>query len=463
MKGFNGESQQSLLGEKAENDYLTVGIVYNEDNSIKVYMYRWLIVLLFATAGISNALILLTWSPITDKAQIYWNGIGLTEINLLNVIFQIMYLPGTLFALRVSEKNNLRVYLLTSSSITATGCAIRLIGSLLRFQVGSSASYALVLFGTTLVGLAQPFYLNLPAKIAGVWFPVNERDIATTLCSLAAPFGSAVGSFIPPLFITDDDKHSISDGINNLLTTQLSISVSAFIILYILFRPQPPSPPSSSATTMLNNKGTSMLKESWNLLANYEYRKLFFAFTLILGNLNALAALLNQLPGGYTNGQIGTTGAVLIICGFLGAFATGFIIEYSKAYQTVLKTAYLCAFVAWIFFMANCHPNNFPLFIFGAALLGLVTLPSIPSTIVASVECAYPVPEDAAVGFLYVGANTMAIAMTFIGQVLLAMDSDFKAPFFPYGIWITCTLFVSVITIITFKGKYLRLEQDSHI
>ena len=46
---------------------------------------------------------------------------------------------------------------------------------------------------------------------------------------------------------------------------------------------------------------------------------------------------------------------------------------------------------------------------------------SVPATIVSTVECSYPVPEDASVGFLYIGANVMAIPLTFLGQVIILL------------------------------------------
>ena len=78
-----------------------------------------------------------------------------------------------------------------------------------------------------------------------------------------------------------------------------------------------------------------------------------------------------------------------------------------------------------------------------------------------SVECSYPVPEDASVGLLYMCANITAIAMTFIGQVLLSMDSLGPAPLFPYGLWVMGFLFLAWLPILFFKGKYFRMEQDS--
>lgn len=79
-----------------------------------------------------------------------------------------------------------------------------------------------------------------------------------------------------------------------------------------------------------------------------------------------------------------------------------------------------------------------------------------------AVECAYPVSEDLALGLLYIGANTMAIAMTFIGQVLLAYDPDSAgpSPLYPYSIWSTGTMILGLVPIILYNGKYLRLNQD---
>jgi len=178
------------------------------------------------------------------------------------------------------------------------------------------------------------------------------------------------------MFITGASDHDISSGITNLLLTQLCVAGFALTLTFLFFTDGPPSPPSESARKMLlnnsNNAGTSnrMFREVKNLFKNWEYVKLFFSFTIILGNLNALAALLNQLPGGYSNSEIGATGAALIMSGFVGAFCTGFILDYTKAYRTILKGSYYLAFVSWIFFLSNCRPNQFGLFIASGALLG---------------------------------------------------------------------------------------------
>jgi MFS family permease len=358
---------------------------YKQDNNGEkrqyvVYGYRWIVLMVFVLSGIANAMVLLTWAPITDKAQTYWNSINITWVNLLSVIFQICYVPGTMIALWVSERQKLRGLLLRGGLLTCVGCVIRTIGALVRDSAGSGLSYALILIGTFFVGLAQPFYLNMPAKIATTWFGVNERDIATTLCSLSNPLGSALGSLIPAMFVNSDSYHEIQNGVRYLLIVQMAVAIAALVLSFALLKSEPPTPASAAAEHMQIIKSTkgmnTMFGDIQKLLNNWEYSKLLFSFTIVLGSLNALATLLNQLPGGFSNSEVGLCGAILIMSGFFGAFITGFILDYSKSYKAVLKTAYVLTLLSWTFFMSNCRSKNVALFIVSAALLGGSTLPT---------------------------------------------------------------------------------------
>lgn len=80
---------------------------------------------------------------------------------------------------------------------------------------------------------------------------------------------------------------------------------------------------------------------------------------------------------------------------------------------------------------------------------------------IVSVEVSYPIPADAAVGLLYMFANTAAIAMTFIGQVLLSDSSSAPAPFFPYGLFIIIIFGFSLLPIVFFKGTFQRMMRET--
>ena len=99
--------------------------------------------------------------------------------------------------------------MILAGALQTIGCAIRYIGVLTLGPSDGTSAYVLVLLGTIFCAMAQPFYLNLPSKIAATWFAISERDISMTLCSLASPLGSAVGSLIPPMIVSEDDDTKV--------------------------------------------------------------------------------------------------------------------------------------------------------------------------------------------------------------------------------------------------------------
>lgn len=219
----------------------------NDNNAVsyRVYTYRWVIVLSFVAAGVANALVLLSWSPISDLASDYWDGLSISLINLLAVTFQVLYLPGTMLSLKAMQVGGLRYTMLLGGALTFSGCFFRWLATYVYendSDMDAIASYVLVLFGTCLVALAQPFYLNMPAKIASTWFSISERDVSTTLCSLANPLGSALGSILPAMFVTENDANKV-DGVSQFMEVQMIVAAAILGFTFFAFRKAPPSPP----------------------------------------------------------------------------------------------------------------------------------------------------------------------------------------------------------------------------
>ena len=348
---------------------------WNQLVGYEVYSYRWIILFTFILSGVANAFVLLTWAPISDKAQTYWDDIDITAINLLSVIFQICYVAGTFLSLYLSSNYSMYASLVAGSLLTAVGCFVRYIGVLIRDSSGAQSSYAVVFIGTTFVALAQPVYLNMPAKIASIWFATNERDASSVLGSLSNPLGSAIGSFIPGMLVSGESDSAIKHGIQSTLLVQMIFSFVSLVASIFLFRERPPTPPSATAeNTGDDRSNTSIFEYFGTLLTSPEYVKILIPFTIILANLNAVAALLNQLPTNYSSGQIGVTGAALIMGGFIASLAIGYILDYTKAHLFLIRLLYVLTFLSWTFFMASSRNNVFPMFIIAAICLGASTL-----------------------------------------------------------------------------------------
>jgi Na+/melibiose symporter-like transporter len=200
-----------------------------------------------------------------------------------------MYIPGTALSAKTMKMYDLRTTMLLGGSLTTVGCAIRWIGGYARDSGHMSPimSYTFVLIGTVVVASSQPFYLNMPAKIAASWFAVKERDIATTLCSLANPLGSALGSLLPAMFVSGEG--SDVKGVSTLLVIQLFVAAIALTLTWLFFKSSPPSPPSNSAFQMDENRkndgeeNTHVMEDVKKLLANRQYVMLLIGFTVALG------------------------------------------------------------------------------------------------------------------------------------------------------------------------------------
>lgn len=193
--------------------------------------------------------------------------------------------------------------------------------------------------------MAQPLYVNFVAVIASSWFPLKERDTATTLASLCNPIGSAIGNILPAVFVSSNGADSVR-GITLLMAVEFGLCLSALVLAQFYFSSKPPTPPShstflkefnrnslSSSASETKLEATShenlglvswkvVFSDASQLIKDRNYMLLLISFSLSIGLFNAIVTLLNQilLPWGYSNDDAGNFGAILIVLGLIGKF-----------------------------------------------------------------------------------------------------------------------------------------------
>ena len=68
--------------------------------------------------------------------------------------------------------------IVTASWLNAVGAGIRAVSCM---NVPHVWQFPLLLGGQTLCGLAQPFVMVAPTKLAALWFPADQRALANTM------------------------------------------------------------------------------------------------------------------------------------------------------------------------------------------------------------------------------------------------------------------------------------------
>ena len=172
----------------------------------KSYSYRWLILAIFCSLEMTNNILWVSFAPISDITSSYFGGHGqygsTTAVNMLANVYLILYLPGTALSIFLMKYYNLKRSLEICGFLTMFGALLRFIAAYNSNSWGQQNTYIVMLLGQSFAAIGQPMFLNSPPAVASIWFPTHEREMATTVGSMFAPIGSAIGQIIPFLLVS---------------------------------------------------------------------------------------------------------------------------------------------------------------------------------------------------------------------------------------------------------------------
>ncbi|KAJ1427351.1 major facilitator superfamily domain-containing protein, partial [Ochromonadaceae sp. CCMP2298] len=455
-----------------------------QEEGFTVYAQRWLILAIFCALEGSSNMIWVTLAPISDIAQNYFGGVdggfygSSTGVNMFANMYLITYLPGTIFSTLLVKNLRYKRAMEICGALTLTGAFLRYIAALKAPQWGHECTYLVMLLGQTLAGLAQPMFLNSPPAIASKWFPISERDMATTVGSMFAPIGAAVGQVIPAMLVSQHQSTTPTStggsteytvhGMADLMLVECLICVVPALACFAFFRNAPPTAPSHSTQLKLDQEGAvggmkrSNRGDFCALMGNKNYLILLTAFSIGVGFFNALLTLLNQLvsPFGYSNGAAGTLGAVFIVCGLCGAGLVGTLMEKTRAYRPLLKCGVCVVFAATALFLCMLYSDNYWPLLVAIGILGFCMLPLLPVMMENCAECTYPIPEEMSMGLMFVGCNVLGLGFVFALQFLIEQPSFGPPPLLPANAFILGVIFIALLIVQFYSGEYKRLQNE---
>jgi MFS family permease len=234
------------------------------------------------------------------------------------------------------------------------------------------------------------------------------------------------------------------------------------LLIIIIFRSEPLSPPSASEKQHLSIN----IKETLiGLFTNRHYLILLFSFSIGLALFSAITTLLYQLiePTGYSSDDAGIFGAVIIIAGLLNALVVGVIMDRTHAYRLILKILLVGACASGIYFILILQPNKFYPLAVSIGLMGFFLLPLLPVSFECAVECTYPIRAEWSTGLLMCSGNVLGGVFIFVlGYLIkLAPVSNSGVIITPASIFILCCLVIAASVLMIYKGPYLRLAAES--
>ena len=254
-----------------------------------------------------------------DRVSTYY-GQSPTIVNTLSIIFQGLFVLFTFPSTYVIDIYGSRTGVFIGTFLNTLGMGIKIL---------INKGFWISIVGQILCGIAQPFLVNAPAKMAATWFAASERLTALTLCVTAVIIGAAIGFIFPVFFITDEDEgETFKHNVMMSLIAQAIIGAVITILTFIFFKSKPKSPPSSSAFDRIDEAGifTRSIKETFT---NKDFMFLFLTFLMVLGAFNTLATIVAYLcqVWDYSDTEASLFGGMFIFGGILGSVLFGIFVE----------------------------------------------------------------------------------------------------------------------------------------
>jgi len=356
-----------------------------QEKQVRVYGYRWVVLLVFALITAVIQIQWLTFAPIAREARQFY-GVSALAVDSLSLIFMAVFLLVCIPASWVIDTYGIRKGLGTGAVLTA-------IFSLMKGFF--PRDYAMVVVAQTGLAVAQPFILNAATKVAVQWFPLEERAIAVGIATLAQFVGIIIVMIATPLMI-NAGAGNIYD-LSGMLMIYGIISAAGAVILLVFLRERPPVPPETQG---IEGTRLSVPKSFGHILAQRDMKILFPLFFIGLGIFNAVSTCIDQIcqAKGLTMEQTGLVGGIMLVAGILGALI---LPQFSDRFHRrkafiILAMAGMAPGLAGLAFFSDYTLLLISSFVLGFFLLGA----GAPVGFQYCAEVTSPAPESISQGLL---------------------------------------------------------------
>jgi sugar phosphate permease len=398
----------------------------SDGGEIRVYGYRWVVLLAFMFIAAMNQLCWISFAPITSAAAAFYRTSEMT-IGLLSMVFMLVYIVVVIPAAWAIDTWGIR---------RAVGLGAVLTGLFALGRGIFARNLALVFVCQTGLALAQPLVAGAVTKLVAHWFPIKERATAAGLGTLAMYVGILAGMVATPFLFT-------GLGMPGMLSVVGAVAAAAAVAFVVLVRERPPTPPCPAG----DEARVLVFDGLRRMLQQRDFILLLVVFFIGLGVFNGVSTWIEQIvrPRGFSSVQAGLTGGFMLIGGIVGAIVMPILSDRSRRRKPFILLS-LSGMIPGLVGMT--YATSYWLLLASGFVFGFFLLSSGPIGFQYAAEITHPAPEATSNSLLFVMGQLSGIAFIFAMDALKAPGSGSMA--FPMLLLVAATL-VSVLL-----GAFLR-------
>lgn len=377
-------------------------VARNSTSELRVYGYRWIVLLVFGIINIAIQIQWLAFAPIAKAAQSFY-GVSALEIDLFSIIYLVVFIVFCIPSTYIINHYGLRKSL---------GLGAILAGVFGLSKGFFAANYTLAIISQIGIAFAQPLIINAGTTIAVRWFPLTERATATGIAMLTQFLGMIIAMVMTPKLIATNAP-GVYD-ISGMLMTYGVISMISAVLLLVFLRDRPPTSPSGE-----EDERYSIIEGIGHMLKNKDMRYLLVLFFLALGVFNAVTTCIDQICKikGLDFEQTGLIGGMMLISGVIGAGIFPVISDKLRKRKVIFT---LLAGLSIPGLIGLAVGLSYPLLLISSFIFGFFFLGSSPIFFQYSAEINIPAPESASQGLLMLAGQISGVIFV-IGMNSLGM------------------------------------------
>mmetsp|Transcript_168860 Transcript_168860/g.542751 ORF Transcript_168860/g.542751 Transcript_168860/m.542751 type:complete len:636 (-) Transcript_168860:218-2125(-) len=363
----------------------------------------------------------------------------------------------------IIKKFGLRIPIVGAAALMAIGCLLR---SGIPFVGDTLPSYDVVVAGTMMVAVAQPFFQCTPPLLSATWFAADERSLATAVAINFNQVGIATA------FIFGGELARTPDGLKFYFSLMALSAAVVLVATAVGFREKPPTPPSASeAEKELQGEENdqNFPEQAVTLLQTPGFLQPLAAFVVSIAVTNVVGAFLEaklEKVGIVDQTAIDFSGAGFELAIVIGGILIGSYVDRSKEYKTTTMACLAGTFVAVSLLGLGHAPQA--VIIIALLLVGLVAGPVQPINAELAVEVTYPADENAIEAVQQLCGNLISALLVPLCEWAMRYEWSFPAPWAPAGtdsitgdtaVLLACIGGVSLF-FLTFNAPLRRTEVD---
>lgn len=388
-----------------------------EEESLKVYKYRWVILLIFA---LINAVMQMQWLTFASTAEIARSVYKVSSLNVdfLSMIFMIVYIIVCIPESYIIDKYGIR---------KGIGIGAVLTGVFGLMKGLYADSYTIVCIAQIGLAVAQPFIINSVTKVGVNWFPIEQRATESGVISLCQYLGIIFAMVVSPMMITKTRVGGTEVySMKTMLMFYAVLSVISAILVLIFIKECPPTPPSKESSTQ-------RLKTFDGIRYIFKQKDMIFLiiiFFIGLGMFNAISTCIDQVCKlkALSYAQTGIVGGVMIIGGIIGACTISVLSDKMRKRKIFLLITLLFMIPGLI---GLTFAKGYISTLISSFVFGFFLMTTAPIGFQYSAELSYPAPESTSQGIIMLvgqvsgivfilGINSAGIMPSMITFIILA-------------------------------------------